>query len=112
MNERRQESEDRLSRLLAVAESGAAPPDRAALAALRDRSTAAFIDAGREPVLTHQQKSTIFFARALIALAATAAVVAIAMFASRTAPLTGNPLDQSLARFGQVSSFRAQLVRG
>ena len=77
MNASHSQSDDRLAQLLAATERDAAPPDRAAMAALRERSAAAFAAehaaASAEPVLSHQQRPTMFLSRALFALVASAA---------------------------------------
>jgi hypothetical protein len=80
MNASHHQSEDRLARLLAATEHDAAPIDRDALAAIRERSLAELAAAGAEPQLTHQQRATMFLSRALIALAALAASVVGAMW--------------------------------
>ncbi|HZN33486.1 MAG TPA: VIT domain-containing protein, partial [Pirellulaceae bacterium] len=105
----RPQPEDRLARLLATTETDAAPSDRAALAALRDRAAAEFAAAGQEPTLTHEQRSTMFFMRALTVLAATAAAVLVAFFlreANRpAAELTLGEVHQKLLA---ADSYRAE----
>jgi predicted Zn-dependent protease len=112
MNEKRAStSDDRLAQLLASVEASAAPPDRAVLAALREKSAAVFAEAGREPVLTHQQKSNMFFGRALIAIASAAAVV-IGAYLLRDSQRTARAPTGELT-LGQVMNnlLRAQTYR-
>ncbi len=102
-------TDDRLARLLAATEHDAPPPDRAALAAIRERSLAELAAGGQEPQLTHQQRSTMFLTRALIALAATAAAVLAGLFlreANRpAAELTLGEVHQKLLA---ADSYRAE----
>src|SRR5262245_53201958 len=103
--------EDRLAKLMAVTERDAAPPDRVALAALRERAATEFAAAGQEPELTHQQRATMFLTRALIALAATAAaVLGAVLLRDRPRPVANVTLGTVVKNFALFHDLHGTLT--
>ena len=107
-----EQPDDRLARLLAATSADAPPPDRAALAAIRERSAAEFAAAGQPLELSPTRKWTMLATRAAIALAATAAVFALVTL-SPWRPFTGprDPVQRAIAKLQQARSFRGQLIQ-
>ena len=114
-------SDDHLKPLFAATASDAAPPDRAVLAALRERSTEEFAlhsrdqwsrsgSAGASP--SQRPPATMFPLHVLMALAATAAVVMAGFFFSRLQRPTPKPVAP--LTFGdevQIGQVRLRLER-
>ena len=131
MNTNHREPPDDLEPLFAATADDAPPPDRAALAALRERAAAEFAQRGpavsaghglpgnanRQAMPDGDHRTTLFPLRVLIALAATAAVLMAGFFLSRLA-LQGPPPVAELT-FGDVmqnlatlQSYQAEVIGG
>jgi tetratricopeptide (TPR) repeat protein len=128
MNTNHREPPDDLAPLFAATATDAPPPDRALLAALRERSVAEFAaaqsrekaglpitsDEDHRTTLSTPANSTMFVFRALMGLAATAAVLMAGFFVSRlnspkaTAELTFGDVMRNVAL---AKSYEAQLIQ-